>query len=76
MRHTPLAELLESQPERSGRDSKNRAEVGHFDFTTGGAGAIRLEPGAVKSAVQIQRLYLTDTPNLEVVQRLLEDLGA
>jgi len=61
MRHAKLAELLSFS--LSGVDAtQNRAEVGHFDFTTGGAGAIRnLEP-IVKSAVQIQRLYLTDTP--------------
>ena len=31
-----------------------------------------LEP-TVKSALQIQRLYLTDIPDLESVQRLLEE---
>jgi len=72
MVHTLLAELLESF-RKSGVDATQRTEVGHFDSRLEVLAQYdsNLEP-IVKSAVQIQR-HLTDTPNLEVVQRLLED---
>jgi len=54
-----LAELLESFS-LSGVDSKNRAEVGHFDFTTGGAGAIRLEPGAYRQERSTDSALVSD----------------
>lgn len=73
--HGKLAELLESFS-LSGVDATQRTGQ-KWDTLTSRLEVLtqydsNLEP-IVKSALRIQHLFLTETPNLEEVQRLLED---